>query len=204
MHPNATERRWTRSGGNPHRGPQRQDAADEEQAVAQDGVPADSWCELRAAGSAEQDEWQARSVVEDVPADGTPALLIVENEFTDSGRQLHPLPPPLLGPSLRSVHSWDRCTGRPDGVRGSAQVMGGDVRHRSRLARRQCSELRWIGHPPRRRIRLEGFPTRVTHPHLTTNPASTGIDSVARPAIPGLMILEQMQHVLGAQEGPVS
>jgi hypothetical protein len=27
-----------------------------------------------------------RSVVEDVPADGAPALLIVENEFTDSGR----------------------------------------------------------------------------------------------------------------------
>ena len=60
---------------------------------------------LRAAGSGEQDEWQARSVVEDVPADGAPALLIIENEFTDSGRQLHPLPPPLLSPSLRSVLS---------------------------------------------------------------------------------------------------
>ena len=75
------------------------------------------------------------------------ALLIVENEFTDSGREVHPLPLPLLGPSLRSVVGWDACAGRPDGVRRSAQVMGGDVSHRNRLARRQCSELAGSGIP---------------------------------------------------------
>ena len=32
-----------------------------------------------------------------MPADGAPALLIVENEFTDSGREMHPLPLPFLG-----------------------------------------------------------------------------------------------------------
>jgi hypothetical protein len=82
-------------------------------------------------------DWAARfrSVVEDVPADGAPALLIVENEFTDSGREVYPLPLPFLGPSLRSVVGWDACAGRPDGVRRSAQVMGGDVSHRNRLAR---------------------------------------------------------------------
>jgi hypothetical protein len=145
-----------------------------------------------------------RSVVEDVPADGGPALLIVENKFTDSGREVHPLPLPFLGPSLRSVVGWDACAGRPDGVRGSAQVVGGDVSHRSRLPRRECSELRWIGHPARRGIRLESRSACVTHTHLTADPGSTDIDSVAGPAITRLMILEQMQHVLGAQERPVS
>jgi hypothetical protein len=82
--------------------------------------------------------------------------------------------------------------------------MGGDVSHRSRLARRECSELRWIGHPARRGIRLESRSACVTHTHLTADPGSTDIDSVAGPAVSWLMILEQMQHVLGAQEGPVS
>jgi hypothetical protein len=145
-----------------------------------------------------------RLVVEDVPADGAPTLLIIENEFTDSGRELHPLPLPFLGPSLRSVVGRDACTGRPDSVRGSAQVMGGDVRHRGRLACRQCSELRCIGHPARRRIRLESRSACVTHPHLTACPGSTSIDSVAGPAVTWLMIFEQMQHVLGAHEGPLS
>jgi hypothetical protein len=130
--------------------------------------------------------------------------LIIENEFTDSGRQVHPLPLPFLGPSLRSVVGRDGCAGRPDGVRRSAQVMGGDVSHRSRLARRECSKLRWIGHPARRCIRLESRSACVTHTHLTADPGSTDIDSVAGPAVSWLMILEQMQHVLGAQEGPVS
>jgi hypothetical protein len=131
-------------------------------------------------------------------------LLIVENEFTDSGREVHPLPLPFLGPSLRSVVGWDACAGRPDGVRRSAQVMGGDVSHRSRLARRECSELRWIGHPARRCIRLESRSACVTHTHLTADPGSTDINSVAGPAVSWLMILEEMQHVLGAQQGPVS
>ena len=139
-----------------------------------------------------------------MPADGTPALLIIENEFTDSDREMLPLPLPFLSPSLRSVVGWDACAGRPDGVRRSAQVMGGDVSHRNRLARRQCSELRWIGHPARRGIRLESRTACVTHTHLTADPGSTDIDSVARPAVTWLMILEQMQHVLGAQEGPIS
>jgi hypothetical protein len=82
--------------------------------------------------------------------------------------------------------------------------MGGDVSHRNRLARRQCSELRWIGHPAGRGIRLESRSVCVTHPHLTADPGSTDIDSLAGPAVTWLMILEQMQHVLGAQEGPVS
>jgi hypothetical protein len=77
--------------------------------------------------------------------------------------------------------------------------MGGDMRHRSRLARRQRSELRWIGQPARRGIRLEGRPACVTHPQLTADPGSTGINGVAGPAVAWLMIFEQMQHVLGTQ-----
>jgi hypothetical protein len=139
-----------------------------------------------------------------VPADGASALLIIENEFTNGGREVLSLPLPFLGPSLRSVVGWDACAGRPDGVGRSAQVMGSHVSHRNRLARRQCSELRWIGHPARRGIRLESRSACVTHTHLTTDPGSSEIDGVAGPAITWLMILEQMQHVFGAQEGPVS
>ncbi len=51
--------------------------------------------------------------------------------------------------------------------------MGGDMSHRGRLARRQCSELRWIGHPARRGIRLEGRAVCVTHAHLSADPGST-------------------------------
>ena len=145
-----------------------------------------------------------RSVVEDVPADGAPALLIIEYEFTDGGSEMLTLPLPFLGPSLRCLVGWDACAGRPNGVRRSAQVVGGDVSHRNRLARRQCSELRWIGHSARRSIRLESRSVCVTHTHLTADPGSTDIDGVPGPAVTWLMILEHMQHVLGAQEGPVS
>ena len=74
------------------------------------------------------------SVVEDVPADRAAALLVVENEFTDSGRKVHPLPLPFVDPSLGGVVGWDGCGRGPDGVRRGAQVMGGDVRYRGRLA----------------------------------------------------------------------
>jgi hypothetical protein len=61
--------------------------------------------------------------------------------------------------------------------------MGGDVSHRNRLARRQCSKLRWIGHPARRGIRPESRSARVTHTHLTADPGSTDVDGVAGPAV---------------------
>lgn len=59
--------------------------------------------------------------------------MIVENEFTDDDRDVRPLQLPFLGPTLRSVVGWDAWTGRPDGVRRSALIMGGDVIHRNRL-----------------------------------------------------------------------
>jgi hypothetical protein len=130
------------------------------------------------------------SVVEDVPADGAPALLIIENKFTDVGREMLPLPLSFLGPRLRSVVGWDGCTGSPNGVCRSAQIMSRDVGHRCCLARRQCSELRWIGHPAPRGIRLKSRSACVTHTHFTADPSSTGIDSVAGPAVTWLMIFE--------------
>lgn len=145
-----------------------------------------------------------RSVVEDVPADGAPALLVIENEFTDGGGEVLALPLPLLGPSSRRVVGRDGCAGRPDGVRRSAQVVSGDVSHRNRLSRRQGRKLHRIGHPARRGIRLESRLMGVPHPHLTADPGSTDADGVARPAVTWLMSLEQMQHVLGTQQGPVS
>jgi hypothetical protein len=144
-----------------------------------------------------------RSVVEDVPANGASALLIVKNEFTDSSREARPLPRPLLGPSLLRTVGRDACAGRPDGVRRRAQVMGGDMSHRNRLTCRKCSELRWIRHPAGRGIRPESRCVCVTRTRFTANPCSTDIDSVAGPAVTWLMIFEQVQHVLGAQESPV-
>lgn len=134
-----------------------------------------------------------------MPADGAPALLIVEDEFTDSGRQVRPLPLPFPGPGPGSVADWDACAGRPDGVRRSAQVMSGDVSHRSRLARRQRSELRRTGHPAGRGIGPESRPACVTHAHLAADPGPAGTDGLAGPAVPWLVILEQVQHVPGAQ-----
>jgi hypothetical protein len=131
-------------------------------------------------------------------------LLIVKNEFADSGREAPPLPLAFLGPSLRSVVGWDAGSSSPDGVRRSAQLMGGDMRHRGRLARRQCSELRWVGHPARRGIGLESRLACITPTHLTADPGPTEIDSVAGPAVTWLLIFEQMQHVLGTQECPIS
>jgi hypothetical protein len=55
-----------------------------------------------------------------------------------------------------------------------------------------------------RGIRLESRSACVTHPHLTADPGATDIDSLAGPAVTRVKILEQMQHMLGAQEGPVS
>ena len=139
-----------------------------------------------------------------MPADGAPPLLIVENEFTHGGREVRPLPLPFPGPGPRCLVGRDTCTGCPDGVRSSAQVMGGDVSHRNRLARRQGGELRRVRHPARRGIRLESRPVRITHGHLTADPCPTDTDGVAWPAVTWLVLLEQMQHVLGAYERPVS
>ena len=55
-----------------------------------------------------------------------------------------------------------------------------------------------------RGIRPESSTVCVTRTHFTADPGSTDIDSLAGPAVTRLMILEQMQHVFGAQEGPVS
>lgn len=144
------------------------------------------------------------SVVEDVPADGAPPLLIVENEFTDGDREARTLPLPFPNPSSGGIVGRDACAGRSDCVRGSAQVMGGDVSHRNRLARRQRGEPRCIGQPAPRGIRPEGGLVRITHTHLAADPGATDIDGLAGPAVTWLMILEQRQHVLGAHEGPVS
>jgi hypothetical protein len=82
--------------------------------------------------------------------------------------------------------------------------MGGDVSHRSRLARRQCSELRRTGHPAGRGIGPQSRPACVTRAHLAADPGPAGTDSLAGRAVTWLLILEQMQHVPGAQQGPVS
>lgn len=144
-----------------------------------------------------------RLVVEGVPADGAAALPVVENEFADSGRKVRPLPFPFPGPGSGSVAGRDACAGRPDGVRRRAQVVGGDVRHRGRLARRQRGELDWIGHLAGRGVRPESRLACVAHPHLTADPGPAGVDGLAGPAVSWLMALEQGQHVLGAQQGPV-
>lgn len=143
-------------------------------------------------------------VVEDVPADGASALLIVENEFTDGGGETRPLPLPFLGPGKFRVGGRGAGTGGSDGVCRGAQVVGGDVGHRNRLARRQCGELHWIGHPARRGIGLESLVVCFAHAHLAANPGATNLDGVAGPAVTWLMVLEQRQHVLGAEEGPAS
>jgi hypothetical protein len=78
------------------------------------------------------------------------------------------------------------------------------VRHGSRLAGGQRGEPRRIGHPAGRGIRQESHLACVHHPHLTADPGPAGTDSIAGPAVTRLMILKQMQHVLGAQQGPVS
>jgi hypothetical protein len=54
---------------------------------------------MRTTQRGKADEWQASDpVVEDVPADGAPALLMLESESTDGGREMLPLP--VVGISL--------------------------------------------------------------------------------------------------------
>ncbi len=118
-----------------------------------------------------------------MPADGAAASLVVEHEIADGGREARSLPFPFSGPSPGGVVGGDACAGRPDGVRRSAQVVGGDVSHRNRLARRQRGELRWIGHPAGGGVRPERRSTCVTHPHLTADPGSTDVDGLARSAV---------------------
>jgi hypothetical protein len=129
--------------------------------------------------------------------------LVVEDEFADGCGETLPLPFTFLGPGPRRVAGSDARSGGPDGVRRSPQVMCGDVRHRDRLAGGQRGELRRIGHPPRGGVRLERRVVRIGHPQLPADPGPTDLDGVARPAVTGLLLLEQRQHVLGAHEGPV-
>jgi hypothetical protein len=75
--------------------------------------------------------------------------------------------------------------------------------HSRSLARRQRGELRRIGHLAGRRVRQESRLARVTHPQLAADPGPAGVDGLTGPAVARLVILKQVQHVLGAQEGPV-
>lgn len=128
--------------------------------------------------------------------------LIVKNQFTDIGGKVRPLPLPFRGPHSGSIKIRDARTGGPDGVSRCAQVMGGDVGHRGCLARRQRGELRRAWHITGRRVRLESQLARVTHAHVTADPGLARIDGLAGPTVTWLTILEQMQHVLGAQQSP--
>lgn len=130
-------------------------------------------------------------------------LLIVENQVADGGGEVRPLPLAFcrLGPG-RLADRGVRA-GRPDGVRRSTQVMSGNVGHRNRLARRQRSELRRIGPLAGCGVRPESRLVRVSHPHLAADPGPADSDSLTGPAVTWLLILEQIQHVLGTPEGPV-
>jgi hypothetical protein len=94
-----------------------------------------------------------------------------------------PLPLSFLCLSVGSVVGWDTGADRPDGVCRSTQVMGGDVCDRNRLAGRQRGELRRLGHPAGRGIRLEGRSVCVAHAHLTADPGATYLEGVTGSAV---------------------
>ena len=131
-------------------------------------------------------------------------MLVVEHEVPNRGRELRSLPLALGGPSLRHLVGWNTGPGRPDGIGRRPQVMGGDVSHRNRLARRQGRELRRVGHPTGRGIRLEGRLVGVTHRDLTADPGPPGLEGLSRTVVTRLTILEQGQHVVGAPQGPIT
>jgi hypothetical protein len=142
------------------------------------------------------------SVVEYVPADRASTSLVIQDQFSNLRGESFSLP--LSFPDacrLRLIGGRSGADG-PNRVRRRTQIVGCHVGHRRGLPGRQSGELGRVGYSAGGGIRRESSLSCNTHAHLAADPPATGIDRVARSGVTRLLLVEQVQDVFGADEGP--
>jgi hypothetical protein len=139
-----------------------------------------------------------RLAVEHRPTDVVSQSLIIQDKVADRFRQLLALPLAFPTTGGLSLPLWRGCPHGLDCVGRSAELVGGNMRHRRRLARR----VRGVSRPEAgtlwaRSAQLSGRSvgeasgrTRLSHRNLTSRPGASQFDGSTRPVVMGLDFLE--------------
>lgn len=140
--------------------------------------------------------------VEDGPADVVASALVLEDQVSHGLGQLGPLPGVLVAADGLPCAVRGGCDGGLDGIRGSAEIVLGDVADAGCLTGCVGSEACWPGQVPGG---SHGVPTngpRLHHRQPTCGPCSRGGNGLPRASVVRSVLLEEREHVLGAVGGP--
>src|SRR3954453_8079148 len=142
------------------------------------------------------------SAVEGEPADRVAKPLIVQDEVPDRLRQLKALPSALAPTGLFGFGPWRSRPGRLDGVCGCPQLMGRDMTHSGRLARRVRRVTRSPAQVAGGPVRMAGRGPRHRPRHVAARPRPPQLDRSPRTFVVWTNALEMVEDVLGAVGRP--
>jgi len=144
------------------------------------------------------------SAVEHRPADLVAQPLIVKHKLANRLRKLLTLPPALTTPRGLRPALLRGGTGGLDRIGGSTQLVCGNVRNSSSLARSVGGMPSRPTQISRRTHRMTARRTRLHHLHLATHPGAGMLDRLTRSWVRWLSRLEEFENVLGARCRPQS
>jgi hypothetical protein len=128
--------------------------------------------------------------VEHRPADVVSQSLIIQDKVADRFRQLLALPLAFPTTGGLALPLWRGCPHGLDCVGRSAELVGGNMRHRRRLA----GSVRSVpSGSAQLSCRSHGMATRragLSHRNLTSRPSASQFDGSTRPVVIGLHFLE--------------
>ena len=142
------------------------------------------------------------SAVEEGPAFPVAEPLIVEHKVADLDRKLRTLPPALCTTNVVAIVWIRRRTDGPDGIRSRAELVVCHMGHRHSVTGRAS---RFLGGPGRLSGRIVcgiGRGARLSHRDPTTRPRACLLDRPTRTLVPGVRLLEEVQHVPRAGRSP--
>jgi hypothetical protein len=130
------------------------------------------------------------SAVEHRPADIVPQSLIIQDKVTDRFWQLLALPAAFLATGGLALCRWRGCLHGLDCVGCRAELVGGNMRHRRRLARSVRGVPSGSAQLSGRSVGEASGRTRLSHRNLTSRPSASQFDGSTRPVVIGLHFLE--------------
>jgi hypothetical protein len=132
------------------------------------------------------------------PADVVSQSLIIQDKVADRFRQLLALPLAFPTTGGLALPLWRGCPHGLDCVGGSAELVGGNMRHRRRLSRSVRGVPSGSAQLSGRSVGETSGRARLSHRNLTSRPRASQFDGSTRPVIIGLHFLEVVQHMLCA------
>jgi hypothetical protein len=131
-----------------------------------------------------------RLAVEHRPADVVSQSLIIQDKIADRFRQLLALPLAFPTTGGLALPLWRGCSHGLDCVGRSAEFVGGNMRHRGRLARSVRGMPSGSTQLSGRSVGEASGRTRLRHRNLTSRPSASQFDGSTRPVVSGLYFLE--------------